>query len=301
LRLGVEVTSLARVTGGCRASCRHEDGAASSIDARCVINAAGPWADRVRRLSGFPDPLLRTSRGAHLVIAGLGLRTALLLPGDRRHQRLFAIPWRGAALFGTTDVADEGDPGRDQADMDDLRLLFREARRLFPGAGLSRRHVLSAFTGLRPLIRQFGDTLAASREHAIRDEQGLITIAGGKLTTWRTMAIDAVDVATRRLGLVGGSPASLLEEPLPGGASAAPDLAGVLEDELPRHAEDVLFRRLPVGHDPSEVRRSLPGVVAAMSGRFGWDSVRVESERNRVLARLDAQSRLLDEALGPDG
>jgi glycerol-3-phosphate dehydrogenase len=67
---------------------------------------------------------------------------------------MFAIPWRGVTLFGTTDVEDDGEPGRDEPVLDDLRLLFREARRLFPGAGLTRKSVISAFTGVRPLVRQ---------------------------------------------------------------------------------------------------------------------------------------------------
>jgi glycerol-3-phosphate dehydrogenase len=300
IRLGLEVTALARTSGGHRAPGRHDDGTSTSIEARCVINAAGPWVDQVRRLDGLSEPLLRTSRGAHLVFERLDVRAALLLPGARRAHRLFAIPWRGVVLFGTTDVVDDSDPGRDEAHADDLRLLFREARRLFPRAQLSRRDVISAFTGVRPLIRQAGDTVAASREHAIRDEDGLITIAGGKLTTWRTMAIDAVDVAMRRLGSAEPSPAGLLEEPLPGGAAATPELADVLADEMPRHAEDVVFRRLPIGHDPHEVRRRLPTVVAAMRERFDWDPARAEEEHERVIARLEAQSRRLDEALGPE-
>jgi glycerol-3-phosphate dehydrogenase len=298
IRLGVTAVALERRPEGYRVACRDDGGSSTTLLARCVINAGGPWVDAVRRLAGPRAPLLRASRGAHLVLEGLELRAALLLPGEKRGHRLFAIPWRGAVLFGTTDVDDDADPGREEPDSEDLRLLQREAARLFPGAGLTRRNVMSAFTGVRPLIRHGGDTLAVSREHAVRDEDGLVTIAGGKLTTWRTMAMDAVDASLRHLGRAVPSPASLLERPLPGGTIARPELDDVIAHEMPRHAEDVVFRRLPIGHDPREVRRVLPDVVDRMSDRFGWGRDRRRDEYDRVVSRLDEAATLLNDTLG---
>jgi glycerol-3-phosphate dehydrogenase len=269
------------------------------VSARCVVNAAGPWCDEIRRLAGKSQPILRVSRGAHLVLSGPPLDVALLLPGTKRGHRLFAIPWRGAVLFGTTDIADHGDPGRDLPEADDLRLLFNEARRLFPGAGLTRRHVLSCFTGVRPLLRQGGDTLRSSREHLVLDEDGLVTIAGGKLTTWRTMALATVDAVVRRIGRGGASPRSLLEEPLPGGDVENPGWDVAVGDEFARHAEDVVFRRLPLSRDPEVVREVLPAIVQRMAARFGWGPETCAAETGRVRARLDASTRRLDEALGP--
>jgi glycerol-3-phosphate dehydrogenase len=298
IRLGVTVTALARSVLGYRASCRDEDDRESLVCARCVVNATGPWSDHVRRLAGRTRPILRVSRGAHLVLSGLTLDAALLLPGAKRGHRLFAIPWRGSVLFGATDIADRGDPGRDLAEIEDIRLLFQEARRLFPGAGLTRRHVLSAFTGARPLLRQDGDTLASSREHRVLDEDGLVTIAGGKLTTWRTMALETVDAVVRRIGRGRTSPATLLEEPLPGGHDEQQSLETVLTEEMPRHAEDVVFRRLPIGHDPREARRALPTIVERMTARLGWDPGKREAETARVIAILEANAARLDGALG---
>jgi glycerol-3-phosphate dehydrogenase len=298
IELGVELTGLARRDGWIHAECRAENGASSTIAARCAVNAAGAWADRIRRLAGLETPMLQASRGAHLVLRGFRLDAALLVGGRAPKHRLFAIPWRGRVLFGTTDVADHGDPGRDVAEIDDLRLLFEEARRAFPSAGLTRSSVLSAFTGVRPLVLQKGSTLGASREHVVRDEDGLITIAGGKLTTWRTMAIDAVDAAVRRLGLGTASPEALLREPFSPGAAPESLIEAVIASEWPRHAEDVVFRRLPVGHDPAEVSRVLPEVIRHMSMQLGWAPTRAAEERDRVLAGLDAQAARLDAALG---
>ena len=122
---------------------------------------------------------------------------------------------------------------------------------------------MSSFTGVRPLLRQDGDTLAFSREHRVLDEDGLVTIAGGKLTTWRTMALATVDAVVRRVGRGGSSPRVLVEEPLPGGAEEQPSLDTVLAEEMARHLEDVVFRRLPIGHDPQAVVRALPGPSTA--------------------------------------
>jgi glycerol-3-phosphate dehydrogenase len=298
IRLGVAVTALTRTASGYRATCRDEDDRGTTPGARCVVNAAGPWCDEVRRLIGRSRPILRVSRGAHLVLAGVSLNAALLLPGEKRGHRLFAIPWRGAVLFGTTDVVDAADPGRELPEIEDLRLLFGEARRLFPGSSLTRRHVLSAYTGVRPLLRQGGDTLASSREHRVLDEDGLVTIAGGKLTTWRTMAVAAVDAVVSRLGRGGASPRHLLDEPLPGGDIVRPELDAVLADEMVRHADDVAFRRLPLNREPAEVRNVLPSIVSHMAARFDWDPGRCASETARVIDRLERVRRRLDEALG---
>jgi len=298
IRLGVNVAALERSPGVLRAALCDEDGGESTLVARSVVNAAGPWVDAVRRLAGRTTPILDVSRGAHLVLTGVTLESGLLLPGTRRGHRLFGIPWRGATLFGTTDVPDSGDPGRELAEIADLRLLFDEARRLFPGAHLTRRNVLSSFTGVRPLLKHHGDSLASSREHRVLDEDGLVTIAGGKLTTWRTMAIATVDAVVRRLGRGGSSPAALAAESLPGGDGVVPELATIAATELPRHADDVVFRRLPLGHDPDAVRRALPSVVEILSKRFAWDEATCARETARVTARLDAAAARIDAALG---
>jgi len=87
---------------------------------------------------------------------------------------------------------------------------------------------------------------------------------------------------------------------LPGGGEDVPSLETVLRDEMVRHADDVVFRRLPLGHDPAVAKRALPGIVESMGSRWGWDAVRREAERFRVTSRLDAGAARLDEALGPE-
>ena len=301
IRLGVAAIVIDSAADGSlhRVVLRDEEGREAEIAARCVAGAAGPWADRVREAAGRRGPLLRATRGAHLVIGGLELRCGLLLPGSRPGHRLFAIPWRGVALFGTTDVEDDGDPGRDLPEAGDIRLLFDEARRLFPSARLTRGDVLSAFTGTRPLVRQKGDTLAMSREHRVVNENGLVTITGGKLTTWRPMAIQAVDAVVRHLGRDLPSPVALRDDPLAGG-DEIPSLESSIESGMARHADDVVFRRLPIGHDPVEIERRLPSIVETMGTRLGWDDARRESEADRVVRAIEGLRSRIDEALGPE-
>jgi len=302
VRLGVAVTRIARRSDGThRTSLREEDGRLSEVVSRCVVNACGAWSDRVRALAGKTTGLLRVTRGAHLVVDGLELRCGLLLPGARPGHRLFALPWRGCTLFGTTDVEDDGDPGRDLPDPADIRLLFDELRRLFPSAGLERRHVISAFTGTRPLLRQAGDTLAMSREHRVLDEEGLVTIAGGKLTTWRPMAVETVDAVVRHFGRAVGSPESLMHQPLPGGSDECMTVGAAITEGFARHADDVVFRRLPIGHDPAHVARSLPSILETMTVHLGWDAARRDEESSRVLDPLARLARRIDEAIGSVG
>ena len=207
-----------------------ETGERSEFHASVVVNAAGPWADALRSMAGFTSPSVRPSRGTHLVLPDLGLRRAILYSGRQRGHRLFAIPWRGATLFGTTDVetsiADDVQPSDAE-----VRMLWDEAVRLFPGAGLSPDRVLHAFAGLRPLARGSGETLSLSREHRILSERGVVSVIGGKLTTWRSMAEDAIGEVARALGKPGGPHPSSATDPLPGGGTTlAPDdprLAGV--------------------------------------------------------------------------
>ena len=180
-----------------------ETGEELAIEARAVINATGVYVDAVRRLddAGAP-PLLTLSQGAHLVLdrSFMPGSTALLVPRTDDGRVLFAIPWHDHVLVGTTDT-----PTNDLAI--EPRPLHEEVAYLieYVDRYLDRRprptEILSTFAGLRPLLRgQIGSrTSKLSREHAVVvSESGLVTVTGGKWTTYRRMAIDAVDHACTR-------------------------------------------------------------------------------------------------------
>ncbi|MDG1479604.1 MAG: glycerol-3-phosphate dehydrogenase [Myxococcota bacterium] len=193
-----------------------------------VINATGPWSDRTRALgTSGGTPRLRPTKGIHIVVDAARLRpnnaVVCFHPDDGRV--LFAIPWRDRTYIGTTDTDYPGDPGEVAASAEDVRYLLAAANTYFPTASLVEDDVIATWAGVRPLISEEdagANESSVSREHVIRvDEDGLITIAGGKLTTYRRMAAEVVERAVQLLKLTGSLDQRLREsqtatEPLPG-------------------------------------------------------------------------------------
>jgi len=175
----------------------------------CVtINATGVWADEISRLSRTNAlPRLRPSKGIHVVIPSAKLKnsTAVLIPSLGENRFLFVIPWHGFTVIGTTDSDYSGDPDDPRAESAEIDRVIKSAAVAFPEARLSVSDVISTFAGLRPLIAG-GEksTKELSRREAIFEEDlGLVTITGGKLTTWRRMAEQVIDIAVRKLQAAG--------------------------------------------------------------------------------------------------
>jgi glycerol-3-phosphate dehydrogenase len=197
-----------------------ETGAGAEVTARCVINATGIFSDETRTLDqpGRP-PLLSVSRGSHIVLAShfLGGETAIMVPKTEDGRIIFAIPWQGVILVGTTDIpapASLLEPGFEQDEIDYL------LRHIAPylSAPVGRGDILSVFSGLRPLVTGKENTTSKlSREHHIDCAQsGLITVAGGKWTTYRRMAEDTLNFAIRRGQLPAAGPCVTGKIPLRG-------------------------------------------------------------------------------------
>lgn len=177
-----------------------ETGKTLSIGARCVVNATGPFCDGVRRLDE-PNaaPMISPSQGIHLVFdkSFLPGDTAIMVPRTPDGRVMFAIPWHGHALVGTTDtpIADVALEPRPLSEEIDFVL---ETAGPYLAKAPSRRDVLSMFAGIRPLVKGdgAGATAALSRDHTIHiAPSGLLTITGGKWTTYRHMAEDCVNHA----------------------------------------------------------------------------------------------------------
>jgi glycerol-3-phosphate dehydrogenase len=183
-----------------------ETGEEFRVEARSVINAAGVHVDSVRRLDEAAAPsLVSPSQGTHLVLDASFFpgETALLVPRTDDGRVIFAIPWHGRVLVGTTDtpVADVTLEPRPLGD--EISYLLGYLTRYF-NRPPARGDVLSSFAGLRPLLRgKAGEqTAKLSREHAVMiSDSGLVTITGGKWTTYRRMGADAVDCAIKAGGL----------------------------------------------------------------------------------------------------
>jgi glycerol-3-phosphate dehydrogenase len=206
------------------------DGRLREVKAHTVINATGPWTDEVLAMSGpRAGKMLRPTKGIHIVVERdrLPVEHAVVLfhPTDKRV--LFALPWGERTYVGTTDTDYDGAPGEEYATLDDVDYLIAAANHYFPNNLIDRDDVISTWAGLRPLIQpeaEVGEMAESqvSREHQIHiGEDGLITIAGGKLTTYRKMAKECVDTAVQILKLSGVLPpdiqsAQTFKFPLPG-------------------------------------------------------------------------------------
>jgi glycerol-3-phosphate dehydrogenase len=182
-----------------------EGGGDVAVRARATILAVGVWSHQLEALAGVESPIaVRASKGIHLLVprSRLDLRDALILRAGP--SVLLVIPWGSHWLIGTTDTPWELGPGAEEPtpSLEDLDYLLGHLNRSLRRP-LRRSDVTGMFAGLRPLIDPgAGDTAAISREHVVRlPRQGLVTVAGGKYTTYRVMAAAAVDAAARELGL----------------------------------------------------------------------------------------------------
>jgi glycerol-3-phosphate dehydrogenase len=291
---GATVLNYARVTGLTRDPGGRVNGVyfrdeeslrAYHAEARVVVNATGVYCDGVRHMvEPAAEPMVAPSRGAHVVLGRSFLpgETAFVVPKTPDGRVMFAIPWHGHTLVGTTDVAISETPLEPKPSRDEIDFILETAGRYLEKSP-TRADVLSTFAGIRPLVKAGGgtNTAALSRDHTIREDDGMLTITGGKWTTYRNMAEDCVNraaelggliqrpCATQSLRLHGahdnpvvfgplavyGSDAPLIAEL----ARTRPELAERLHPELPytaaevawaarnemaRTVEDVLARRL---------------------------------------------------------
>jgi len=288
----------------------RETGRRFPVAAACVVNATGVWVDDVRRLEtpSAPD-MLAPSQGAHLVVDREFFPgpAALLVPRTADGRVLFAVPWLGKVILGTTDTPRADRPVEPRPFLAEVDFILGEAGR-YLARQPTRHDVRAAWAGLRPLVKPAGgsrDTKAISREHAIVvSPGGMVTVTGGKWTTYRAMAEDVLATcvregllaarpagATRHLRLVGapapGTPAVSLTAPpglhlygseaddvraLPGaGREILPGLSEAMvrfaaRHEFARTVEDVLARRSRQVFLDAAAAAGAAGAVAAILG-----------------------------------
>lgn len=200
------------------------------VRAAVVVNATGPWTDQLRRLEDpAARPLLRPTRGVHVMVrrARLGHTAAITLTSPIDGRVMFVLPWGDFSYIGTTDTDEPGLPESVHASEADVHYLLRSANACFPHAHLTEADIVSTWAGVRALLDTggHGAASAVSREHLIRrGPAGMFTIAGGKLTTYRSMAEEMVDEVaaelTRREGRPRPERAATEREALPGGEAA---------------------------------------------------------------------------------
>ncbi|NUR92172.1 MAG: glycerol-3-phosphate dehydrogenase/oxidase [Nonomuraea sp.] len=220
------------------------------IDARLVLNATGPWVDHLRRMEDpGAAPSVRLSKGAHLVLRrDEPWKAALTIPIDK-YRVSFAIPWEDHLLLGTTDEAYEGDPADVRATKADMAQILDEAGHAVQG--LREDDITYSFAGLRVLPGGPGEVAAAKRETLFtRGRGGMLSVAGGKWTTYRHIGKLVVDTLAHLPGRpVGDDLAAILPAmPLPGLASPAAVALRLWSDREPGARMDPLIARHLADH-----------------------------------------------------
>jgi glycerol-3-phosphate dehydrogenase len=175
-----------------------ESGEEFAAGASVVINATGAFTDSLRRMADpRTTPMIAPSQGIHLVFDSSFLpgRSAIMVPHTSDGRVMFAIPWHGHTLVGTTDTPIETSELEPRAQDQEIEFILETAS-LYLAKPPTRGDVLSVFAGIRPLVKMGGgkNTAALSRDHTIHiDDSGLVSVAGGKWTTYRNMAEDCVN------------------------------------------------------------------------------------------------------------
>ncbi|MEO1202352.1 MAG: glycerol-3-phosphate dehydrogenase [Pseudomonadota bacterium] len=201
-----------------------------TIGVKTVVNAAGPWVDQVmQRAASGARRLVGGTKGSHIIVAPFAgaVSEAMYVEAAADGRPIFILPWNGLYLIGTTDIRYDGSLDDVRASRAEIDYLLDETNRVFPGAGLTIDDVCYTYSGVRPLPNQEqGPTSAITRRHMIiRDEtvaENLLSIVGGKLTTYRHLAEEAVDAV-----------AGLLGRGLPACRTADAPLPGALSDSMP--------------------------------------------------------------------
>jgi glycerol-3-phosphate dehydrogenase len=210
-------------------------GDSHACDARVVVNAGGPWVDQVLATAdGAQTQFIGGTKGSHIIVSGFdgAPEDAYYVEAAADGRPFFIIPWNDLYLIGTTDIRYDGDLNNVRASEMEVDYLIAETNRVFPGARLTRDSIHYAYSGVRPLPRrEKGPEGSITRKHIIRPNRkiarGLFSIIGGKLTTYRNLAEQAVDKLAKPLGRK--LPACRTEDMMLPGAHGLDEAAAALE------------------------------------------------------------------------
>lgn len=242
---------------------------------KVLINAAGPWIDSVRRSADIDrSKIIYPTKGIHLVLPKLSDQALFVTSRDER--MFFIIPLGACSLIGTTDTKYHGDLDDVHADRSDIDYLLAESRRVLPGLDIKRESILYTYAGIRPLAFSGARESSISRKHRVIREGRtgrVITIAGGKLTTYRSMAKDVVDAACETLGIK--TKCMTDQKPLAGG--------------LPIEYDAYMKEAVP---ELSARYRARPGLVQHLIGIYG--------SRSERLLKLMSSDPILGEQISPE-
>jgi glycerol-3-phosphate dehydrogenase len=303
IRTGVDIVDLVIEAGVVRGVewADLATGETGTVRASVTVNVAGPWVDTVLvelDLAEMPR-LVGGTKGSHIVVEPFpgAPKDALYIEAKSDGRPYFIIPWNDLYLIGTTDIRYDGDLDWIVPSEEEIRYLLDEANLVIPSAGLTRESVLYAYAGLRPLPYQpEGKESGITRRHIIRDHaprvEGLLSIIGGKLTTYRNLSEEAVDAVFGKLGRT-APPSPTRDAPLPGASANLDEARRQLLENGPawleqRSAEYLLrvygARAVPIVA-LAEERPELRRVVDHVTGLIGAAvTIAFDEEFARTLA-----------------
>ncbi len=277
--LGATVLNYAQVTGISGKTIHVRDqiaGTEFEATGKVVINAAGAFADQVRRMAEpAAQPIIAPSQGIHLVFdqSFLSSENAIMVPHTSDGRVMFAIPWHDHVVVGTTDTPVAAAELEPVAMEQEVEFILQTAS-LYLARKPERTDVLSVFAGIRPLVREgdAGNTAALSRGHTIRVEPGgMLTICGGKWTTYRRMAEDCVNQAAALAGLPAKPCVTThlrIQAPQPGD-----ELMRAVREEMAETVEDVLARRTrTLFLNARKALQQAPEVASRMAAELNRDA-----------------------------
>lgn len=258
----VQVTELVKQTGQVTGAMVRDvrTGDEFQIEAKVVVNATGVWSDAIQHLDdpNYHDQIV-ANRGTHVVFSRqrLQINEAVSFMAIDGKRAMYAVPWGNTCIVGTTDVNHNGSLDDVLASPEEVAFIVESANNVFAGANLTHTDIIATYAGVRPLLESDEKSAyMASREHKITaSDSGLLSVAGGKLTTHRQMARDTVDrvVATlkRRFGITGLRPCQTSHAPIARETldlTAAQWAALCEQSGLERAAIERLFRRYGPGY-----------------------------------------------------
>lgn len=261
-----------------------ETGQVHTAEASLIVNATGAWVDAVRHRLGIDGVTVRPSRGSHLIFAKerLPIEAAVTIPSPDDGRPIFFIPHPEGILAGTTDLFHERDLDDPRPSEAEAAYLLSAVQAAFPGRKISQEDVRGAFAGVRPIVDAgAAEPSAASREEAIWEENGLLSVAGGKLTTWRAMAEHVVDRTLMLLPperarhaapcATAGTPlGSLAPRDLDSRLSAVHGLEPDVASGLARRLSGLAWTACALARGPEEFRPLLEGTDLCAAEVRGW-------------------------------
>ncbi|MDP2908896.1 MAG: glycerol-3-phosphate dehydrogenase/oxidase [Nanoarchaeota archaeon] len=301
----------------------NTNGKKYEIKSDIIVNATGPWLDKmIKTYDERHEPMIRGTKGIHIVIPKICNNAVVLATKEGRN--FFMIPWRGYSLIGTTDTDFNGDLENVYANEKDILGLIKETNETY-NSNLSIKDVAFSYAGVRPLIKEEGRETEVSRKYEARESNGIIHIAGGKLTTARGMAEKTVDLIVKKLGKKAGCKTE--ETPLHGSTishakylkqhlnsrkdkkiteplmhlygskygevlklaendEVKAQTLYAMEEEMALTLEDVMLRRTGIATTGYPPISLTLRVFKMMSSYYSWDKAKKEEEIKKLEERL---------------